>query len=358
MRWNRKRVLPELCAELLRAVQNRDEQARAAAFQAVVEQAAVADRAQLTAALRVVTPGLADVPLGNGGQLASLAGGLVERGAEPAVVLDTLVSRVAQGLENAARFPALWEKAGGGADRPAPGDPDQLPTVLNRLDAEAHRTGIPGAETRQIVEGWCTVGHWMPGLLVPLQRKDVRQALPHRHRLVDAAAATLDHIDAAQWMYGLLQVLDDESVIVLHRATGRGYRMTISGIGDNFQLHTLLAATLIGDPDRGLIPGTPPEPAWVTAATDGEPAPPGGIAGQFNLVDAFGSWIWNEGRPADIPTLQGKRVIVIDPPPYPRTWNAGRVYPLMRPTVTLNEILDPVRAAEWMARVVPAGQPG
>jgi hypothetical protein len=78
--------------------------------------------------------------------------------------------------------------------------------------------------------------------------------------------------------------------------------MTISGIGDNFQLHTLLAATLIGDPARGLIPGTPPHPAWFAAATDGEMAPPGGIRGQFNLVDATGEWIWNEGRPADIPS--------------------------------------------------------
>ncbi|HEX8628563.1 MAG TPA: hypothetical protein VF755_10380 [Catenuloplanes sp.] len=358
MRWNRKRVLPELCGELLQAVQNRDGSAFSATYQAVVEQAAVADRAELTAALRVITPGLADVRLGPGAPVAVLAGGLVERGAEPAVALDTLVSRIAGGLEDAARFPALWDKVGDGAALPAAADADRVPAVLDRLHAGAHPDGSQPADAGRIAEAWFTVGDWVPALLVLLQRADVRQSLPHRHRLVDAAAATLDHIDPAQWMYGLLQVLDDESVIVLHRATGRGYRVTIGGIGDNFQLHTLLAATLIGDPDQGLIPGTPPQPAWVAAATDGEMEPPGGITGQFNLVDAFGSWIWNEGRPADIPTLQGKRVVVVDPPPYPRTWNAGRVYPLMRPTVTLDEVLEPARAAEWMARVAPAAQPG
>jgi len=35
----------------------------------------------------------------------------------------------------------------------------------------------------------------------------------------------------------------------------RGYRMTIGGIGDKAQLHTLLAVALIGAPADGMIPG-------------------------------------------------------------------------------------------------------
>ena len=69
------------------------------------------------------------------------------------------------------------------------------------------------------------------------------------------------------------------------------------------------------------------------------------------LVDAFGAWIWNEGRPADIPRLEGTRVVVIDPPPYERTWNAGRAYPLMRPSVTVTEILPAAEAARWASKV-------
>jgi len=38
------------------------------------------------------------------------------------------------------------------------------------------------------------------------------------------------------------------------------------------------------------------------------------------------------------PRLEGTRVVVIDPPPYERTWNAGRAYPLMRPSVTVTQI--------------------
>jgi hypothetical protein len=166
-----------------------------------------------------------------------------------------------------------------------------------------------------------------------------------------------DHAADAPWLLGLLLVLDDEQLIVVHRATGRVYELTISGIGDNFQLHTLLAATLIGDPAQGRIPGTPPHPSWTTAAIDGEMAPPGGIRGQFNLVTATGEWIWNEGRPADIPVVADHRVVVIDPPPYERTWNIGRSYPLMVPEMRLDRVQPADEAYACTRRINPA-QPG
>jgi hypothetical protein len=164
-----------------------------------------------------------------------------------------------------------------------------------------------------------------------------------------------EHVGTAHWLYGLLLVLDDEPMVVLHRATGRGYRVTISGIGDNFQLHTLLAAALIGDESRGMVPGKRPTDAEIAAASDGEDmTPAGGIRGNFNLVDAYGEWIWNEGRPADIPELEGTRVVVIDPPPYARSWNPGRAYPLMRPTVTVTGLLPPDEAKHWLSLVKPS----
>jgi len=39
----------------------------------------------------------------------------------------------------------------------------------------------------------------------------------------------------------LLAVRDAEELLVLHPGQGRGYRVRAGGIGDNFQLHTLLA---------------------------------------------------------------------------------------------------------------------
>ncbi|MEV4319147.1 hypothetical protein [Actinocrispum sp. NPDC049592] len=258
--------------------------------------------------------------------MARLAGALVEQGADPAAVVETVVLRIADGLETAAKLPQLWE-----GDPPGP---EQVAEVLEKVGP-------------QIAEAWYTVDSWIPALLVLLQRANVRKSLPHRQRITAAVAAAREHIEDVEWAYGLLQVLDDEPLVVLHRDSGTGYEITIGGIGDNFQLHTLLADTLIG----AHLPGTPPERSWVAAATTGDLQPANGIKGQFNLVDAFGEWIWNEGRPADIPLLNDRRVVVLDPPPYERGWNTGRVYPLMRPTITLTRVLSTEDAAGWLERV-------
>jgi hypothetical protein len=161
-----------------------------------------------------------------------------------------------------------------------------------------------------------------------------------------------EHIGTAYWLYGLLVVLDDAPLTFLHRPARRGYRVIISGIGDNFQLHTLLATRLIGDEPQGLLPGTPTRPGEIAAASDGaDLTPPGGLTGYFNLVDAYGKWIWNDGRPSDIPRLESERVIVLDPPPYARTWNAGRAYPLMRPSLELDGVLTADETGRWLSMV-------
>jgi hypothetical protein len=261
----------------------------------------------------------------------------------------------------AARFTAFYGTDDD--DLPNPDDPALIQPVMTRLQdilaGQVTGTPLPGmpdppapdATARALTEAWFTGNGWVQPVLYLSQRKDVRASLPERAQLLEATEAVAGQLSTAHWLFGLLLVLDDEELIILHRAAGRGYRVIISGIGDNFQLHTLLAANLIGEEQRGMIPGQPPAPAEIAAASEGEVAPPDGIKGNFNLVDAYGAWIWNEGRPADIPRLEGTRVVVIDPPPYERTWNAGRAYPLMCPSVTVTEILPAAEAARWLSKV-------
>ncbi|GAA1821910.1 hypothetical protein GCM10009735_65630 [Actinomadura chokoriensis] len=332
----KRRALPDICADLVAAVGRRDGAAFDAAEAALPRAVRRADGAEMTRAVAVLRPAIEEFGVGSGGELARLAGGLLEVGADPGAVIGVLALHGAEALEAAVLLPPLW-KGRGGVGRP---DPQRLPEVLERC----------GPENRHVVEAWFAADEWVRALLVPLQRREVRAALPHRERLLAAAQAAAEVVEGASFLPGLLRVLDDETVVVLHRADGRAFEVTIGGIGDNFQLHTLLAHALIGG---GLLPGTPPEPRWVAAATDGDPEPRGGIQGQFNLVDAFGEWIWNEGAPADIPLLGGRRVIVVDPPPYPRGWNAGRVYPLMAPLARVDRPLGAAEAAEWMGRIAP-----
>ncbi|WP_433254482.1 hypothetical protein ACQPYK_12845 [Streptosporangium sp. CA-135522] len=292
----------------------------------------------------VRAPGLFQVipSIGLRAQLAVLFGGLTELGADPAPLAEQLSDGLSEALELVIEYAAVWKDA-------APDEP------LPPMEGTAFEMSLPvlaplvGEEHAQrLAQGWAEIGQWKMAAVTMLQKSGaVRRRLAGSERLI-AAITTATTVDQdLDWPTRLLAVLDDEPLLVLHPATGLGYELTIGGIGDNFQLHTLLADAL-GD----FLGVERPDPTWVASAVDGplEPAvwP---IRGQFNLVDGYGSAIWNEGVPADIPFFEGRRVVVLKPPPYPRTWNIGRLYPMMRPLLRIDRPLSPDEAASWLGKV-------
>ncbi|RKR90667.1 hypothetical protein BDK92_5046 [Micromonospora pisi] len=338
---------------LVAAVETRDDQRFFEALQGITRTTPQTRPDKVQAALGKLVPVLAQIPYGMGADLAQVAGSMAEYGTDPTIVLPTLVNRAAEAMEQAERFEELYRTAFG--DVPDAEDAEQIQPTLERFVGGAADLGLTEWDASMLAQAWFCGGQWVQPVLYLSQRKDVRAILPERARLTAAIDTMRESIGTAHWLHGLLLVLDDEPLIVLDRATGRGFRVEISGIGDNFQLHTLLAAALIGDESQGMLPGRRPSAEEIAAASDGEElAPSGGIRGNFNLVSAGGEWIWNEGRPADIPKLDGVRVVVLDPSPYERTWNAGRAYPLMRPTLTVQGPLPADQAAHWLALVKPA----
>jgi len=157
-------------------------------------------------------------------------------------------------------------------------------------------------------------------------------------------------------VYSLL-VLDEEPLIALHRPSGSGFALRMRGIGDNFQLHTLLGGVLIGG---GHLPGEAPSAEAVALCRDRNVAPQDrpDTVGSFNLVAPDGTWIWNEGTPSDIPLVAGARLLVLDTPPYRRGWQAGRFFPGMPADLALERVLEPSEAADWLARTSPATTQG
>jgi hypothetical protein len=318
-----------------------------------------ASRHELDAAVILLAPLLDEARPSFGGMLAQYVGSLIGMDGDAAPALDSLVEHACRSLEGTQLFESLHGELIG----PVPERADCGDVEYERFVAAASsRTDDPGAVARS----WLYAESWVQPVLVLLQRSDVRRALPQRERLMAAAIATEDVLpELAPWLVGLLRILDGEPLIVVHRSTGTGFRVTISGVADNFQLHTLLAARvipLLPDARRGLfrrraaaLPD-PPTPAMVAAADgSGDYAPAGGITGQFNLVDATGAWIWNEGRPDEIPSIAGVRVVVLDPPPYQRAWDSGRAYPLLRATV--DAIPLPADEADlWLGRVAAPKQ--
>jgi len=340
------RSFPAICADLAAAVLRLDGPESTKNHRAVLDRVPLADEAELSAGLVKLGPALADVALGNGGFLATLAAGLIEMGADPMPVLGVLVDRVAGGLEAAAQFGLFADKLGD--DLAAPANADEYRALRERIVAAAPAAGLSVEEAGAITQAWFSVNDWIPSLLLPLQQKRCRRALPERDRLTAATIAMAEHAEDAPWLLGLLRVLDDEPLLVVHRASGRVFEMTMSGVGDNIQLHILLADVLIGD---GRVDGEAPDPAWVAAARDGLMIPEGGVRTQFDLTDNGGDPIWGEGRPADIPIADGSRVIVMNAPSYSRSFNIGRQYPLMAPQLTVDRELTDDEAKAWTTRL-------
>jgi len=347
-------MLDGYCEQIERANQARDGAALQAAVEGLWGAAQQADVAELDAVLPRLCGLLGDLPTGPGGHVATLAGAMVERGADAEPMAGPVGEGLAECLEAALAFVGLWRQIhGADAELPDP-EGDIVEHAMDTLLA----SGIPEIEQFAFlaVSGWISLPIWERPALACLQRKTGRAGFGRRDD-ISAYLEQLGEVYDLHWVAGLLAVLDDETLIVLHRETGRGYQVTVGGIGDNFQLHTLLAATLSGPAADGLLPDVRPTDGWISAATTGDVYPPDGpVAGQFNLVDAYGKWIWNEGTPADIPALGDHRVVVLDPPPYHRTWNIGRQYPMMAPSMRLDRVLPADEAGAWLGKVLPAGE--
>jgi hypothetical protein len=345
-------MLDQLLDELFQAADDRDPARFFPVLPRLYAAAQTAEQPALSDALARLGDLFDRVPLRIGARLGVLCGALAELGGDPAPVAEPLVNELSDCLELAGRFAAAWRTATG-EDPPDPVDDDHAWTeaTAGRLMAAP----LTREQAVEVTDAWSLAQlRALPVMSIMALSPQVRSTLPGRERLIAALGTVLDERPDLEFLAGLLRVLDNERLIVLHRPSGRGYEVVIGGIGDNFQLHTLLADALSGPAADGLLEGVRPDPAWVRAATDGavdRDAEP--VRGQFNLVDGHGKWIWNEGRPADIPRLDGVRVVVLDPPPYERSWSPGRIYQMMRPTVRLRRILPAEEAAAWLAKVAP-----
>ncbi|MFJ4960899.1 hypothetical protein EES43_07455 [Streptomyces sp. ADI96-02] len=283
---------------------------------------------RLAAVLRQVPPGPRAV-------VAVLVGACVERGADAVRCAPAVLAGLRTALEAAEAFAEAWTATGGGPF-PAPGDGEPGEDVVARTGSEA-------------AVGWWTLREWERAAVAMLNDPAVRTAAADRGELLELLAAVEQASDAEfTSLAHMLRVLDDEPLVALHRPSGTGYLLRFSGIGDIFQLHTLLADALIGG---GHVEGRAPLPqeAAVCRETPGQVD----TVGSFDLVTPDGDAIWNEGAPADIPVVDGVRLLVLDEPSLRRTWPAGRFFPGMRGDVLLERPLDPQEAERWFARVSP-----
>ncbi|MFD0803548.1 hypothetical protein ACFQZU_19815, partial [Streptomonospora algeriensis] len=285
--------------------------------------------------------------------LSVVSGALVEMGADPGPAGTEVMGLLRSVGQGAAVFLHAWDQTGGGR---SPEPDDVTAAAEERVAARLGET----APTATVC--WWTIRRYGLAAKTMLSQSGVRSAVRSdpglRAELVAIANQLSGELSEFGEIRALLRMAEATSALVLDRASGRGFRVLFDGIGDNFQLHTLLADALVGSEGRGL-PGRRPDPRWTAAFRDAPPDPDARVVqGWWNLVALDGSWVWNEGVPADIPTVDGEHVLLLEEQPFPRSWNAGRRHPMVRGWLEVEA--EPVKATascgpRWSSR--PAGPP-
>ncbi len=326
-----------------------------AAAQSLMEwsaEASSAERDDLLDALREVLEQRGPVT----GVAAMLVGGVLEEGGDVARVEEWFIATLPGLLATCAEARrALVTLADGGEL-----DPAQLYPLLDALTQREPR----------LVGSWRTMEHyWAPFVAVLGASARARAALRDQR---DVARALEAELEGPGWIAHMLAVLDDEPFVAIDPVARRGYEGTFGGVADNFQFHTLLADALFGDVGSGWLAGERPSPVLARCARGEGPQSVGEAArGAWNLYTwrAFpydpalreaaaiphDDWVWGEGVPADIPALDGVRVIGLGAPSYERSWVGSRMFGTLRAHVTVTAQLDEAGVERWLTRIAAEG---
>jgi hypothetical protein len=201
-------------------------------------------------------------------------------------------------------------------------------------------------ESSPAVDDW----NLLAGLLAPAVAvlvTDARSGI-----MTTELAGLLEPIEAlhpsAHWILRALRVLHNEPFVAIELSSRIGIAGTFSGISENFQLNALLMDVF---PKGGFLskPRISAKAAAI-ARGDGPQVGEETVIGSWNLytwkavagkrtppdkndTTRTDDWIWNEGIPADIPLFEGRRVILLGPPSYERSWHAQRDFATLRATI-------------------------
>ncbi len=311
-------------------------------------------------ALRRLAELMIGADVGYLGDMGQLAGSLVETGADPRYALDAMMSLLPALLDAAhSFFIACLEGA-------SP-DEDAIERVKERGAAVAQRMPDEGRAFRASSPFCLGVIAMLSRSLEGRKRYCGDVALIEKARRLERAGGP------AEFLCKILQVLDDETLVVIEPELQRGWKVKIHGIADNFQLHTLLAGVLVGPVNEGWIPGV------VGVSRDRQPEPPNpgrplesravGLARNLpctphdlTIYSHLQLWNWealqadgtvpdsplasnahiigNEGVPADVTSFEGNRIVLVGGCPFSRSWNCGRIFHGMHGELTIEETLD------------------
>jgi hypothetical protein len=166
----------------------------------------------------------------------------------------------------------------------------------------------------------------------------------------------------AYYLAETLGMIDDERLLVLDLPRKLGFRVHLTAIRNNFHLFTLLQDGLcpranslpvaLAKGERMLSDISPNE--WQGDENDRAIwtyAPWSALKLDGSLTPM--QWIWGEGKPTDIPLVEGKRVMLLGPLTTPRSWSVGffaPLHPALRSAVRIDSVLSAAEFKAWTLR--------
>ncbi len=300
------------------------------------------------------------------GVVATVAGALVERGADSSIVAQGLlkrlddVSRLAEEYADVCREhfrKTVLREASCAICDPGEDEAEMMsPSIRSQM-----REKMPEGEAAWVaLDLFCR-----PAVTVLLREPEFRLAATPEFVLRMGLLA--QHQAGAYWVFALTSVLHDEVLRVYHAESGRAFDVEVSGVADNFQLILLLAEAMqslgievdeapseeaisVADgtgPSRASDIATAPWNmfAW-TALREGRELPDGYFdTGAQHMI-------WNEGIPADIPDLDGRRIVILAKTPYVRGWTPSRMFEGLPVRLKVERELDAEETERWCDELV------
>lgn len=187
----------------------------------------------------------------------------------------------------------------------------------------------------------------------------------------DAIREAIDRIQAhdpyAISLEAILSMTDRTPLLVMDMTHQQAWRGVVDGVTHNFQLHALLKHALASDVRTNLrcAPLPPQELAYYTRYQEAQETPTSeshlglfharGILLKGAADDDDGrlkSAIYDEGRPAQIPRVDGVMVILIHRQDYKRYWQSqGAELGYFSASLKLHETLSEQERLRWVARL-------
>lgn len=314
-----------------------------------------ANDAQIQATVGGLATALDFDNLTHAGHAAMVLGALIHKGYDPTPAIEPLIGRLNYLLTMCGRLVNAVER--------------ELDKTSGSMDREEEdlfdRTLYLLAPTRPIeMEAWKALSEffYLPGVELFCRSHTAQTTGQYLRELTKPIA---HYHRGAHWLDRILAVLFDEPLLVIEPKTQLGFVGKMSGIADNFQLHTLLMDVF---PSQQPCPQPRVSQAVVEIAKgsgsqcDRQQA----IVGAWSLYnyDALGAdlilpnatdygsshyWIWGEGSPAEITLFSGFRVVLLGDPSGDRRFDVQRAFANLPAQITCDRLLSRGEVDAWLA---------